>query len=130
MNLTCPKCRYQARKGDYLCPNCEVKFRPKTVTTIATIMLFFGLLGLALPLVILAVGLYLMKQWARRWLIIGVAAQIIYFVFFAGLSFEQMLEPVNLMSIATLVMLFIPSGIYLLTNDQVNAAFEFYGGRI
>ena len=130
MNIKCPKCDYKAQKDDYLCPTCNVKFRPRPVLIISAVMLLFGILSISIPSIVFAIGLFMMKQWARKWLIIGIFAQLLIFLFVTGLDYRVILEPVNLVSLGVTLFVFVPMAIYLLKNEEVIEAFEFYGGRL
>ena len=130
MNIKCPKCGYKAQKNDYLCPTCNVKFRPKPVMMISAVLLLFGILNVSIPLIVFSIGLFMMKQWARRWLIIGIFMQILIFLFVTGLDYRAILDPINAASLGITLFIFVPMAIYLLKNEEVIEAFEFYGGRL
>lgn len=128
--LKCPKCEYKATDVDYLCPRCQSKFRPRSVLVISAVMLILGILNLSIIQVVFAIGLFLMKQWARRWLIIGIIGQLLLVLFLAGLDLSTLRKPEYLASLSILVFVFIPIAIYLLKNEEIIEAFEFYGGKL
>ena len=129
-HLECPKCCKQATLNDYVCPRCFSKFRPKPVKYFSIFLIIAGSCSLSPFIIILGIGLYNMKQWARRWyFIIIIANSMFMFFIISGLNYEPLNKTQALMFLIVLILIHLPFGIYLYSNEQAIEAFEFYGGH-
>ena len=70
-----------------------------------------------------------MKQWARKWFILGIIMNILLVLFLVGFDYKQILQVEIFTSIIILIGILLPMAIYLLRYEEVIEAFEFYGGR-
>jgi hypothetical protein len=127
--IKCPKCKYKPTTKDYDCPKCNVKFRPISVFVISGIFFLFGLLSLNILFIIFSIGLFLMKQWARKWFILVIFGTIIFSIVLFIMVPNSIYEIKNIANLALLLAVPLPLAIYLITNKEILEAFEFYSGR-
>lgn len=130
MSLICRNCGYVAAKKDYECPTCKKKFRPLSITIIFIITLIYSIFLISPVMILFSIGIFLMKQWARRLLFVAINIQILWYLVFAGFDISQIIRSGLIYEIIIFLIIFIPIGVYLMNNDQLIEAFDFYGGRI
>ena len=127
--LKCQKCGYKATLEDYLCPNCKVKFKPTTVKMIGICVLILGILNLSLIQIVFGIGILLLKQWARKWFIIGIFVNILLLLLTSSMNPSNFTSPFFYILLLVLLLIELPMAIYLIKSIEAKEAFEFYGGR-
>jgi ABC-type glycerol-3-phosphate transport system permease component len=130
MKVVCEKCGYEATKKDYECPNCKKKFRPRSVVLISIATIVMAIFNLSIVQLAFAYGIFQMKQWARKLLFVVIVVQLLWLLITAGFDFHILLLTENLIVVGVLLVIYVPIAIYLMTNDKLIAAFEFYGGKM